>query len=85
MPTYSAFTTLESREPAGRWPRRWRGLLPEPVGVGVFEIEDGSGRYGGRLLPDEPGDTELALMAAIYGAAPFVVSEVPETDAGWRM
>ncbi len=81
MPTYSAFTTLESREPAEALAEALEDFLPEPVGVGVFEIEDGSGRYEvGVYFEDEPGDTELALMAAIYGAAPFVVSEVPETD-----
>lgn len=81
MPTYSAFTTLESREPAEALAEALEDFLPEPVGVGVFEIEDGSGRYEvGVYFEDEPGDTELALMAVIYGAAPFVVSEVPETD-----
>ena len=81
MPTYSAFTTLASREPAEALAEAMEDFLPEPVGVGVFEIEDGSGRYEvGVYFEEEPGDTELALMAAIYGAAPFVVSEVPETD-----
>ena len=56
-------------------------FLPEPTGIGVFEIEDGSGRYEvGVYFEEEPDDTELALMAAIYGARPFVVSEVPDTD-----
>jgi ribosomal protein L11 methyltransferase len=56
-------------------------FLPEPTGIGVFEIEDGSGRYEvGIYFADEPNDTELALMAAIYGARPFAVSEIPETD-----
>ena len=81
MPTYSALTTLEAREAAEALAEAMENFLPEPVGVGVFEIEDGSGRYEvGCYFEDEPDDTELALMAAIYGAKPFVVSEVPETD-----
>lgn len=81
MPTYSALTTLDARESAEALAEAMENFLPEPVGVGVFEIEDGSGRYEvGCYFEDEPDDTELALMAAIYGAKPFVVSEVPETD-----
>lgn len=81
MPTYSALTTLDTREPAEALAEAMEGFLPEPVGVGVFEIEDGSGRFEvGIYFEEEPGDTELALMAAIYGARPFVVSEIPETD-----
>jgi ribosomal protein L11 methyltransferase len=56
-------------------------LDPEPTGVGVFEIEDGSGLWEiGAYFIDEPDDVELTLMAAAFGAKPFVVSEVPETD-----
>lgn len=81
MPTYSALTTLDAKEPADALAEAMEDFLPEPVGVGVFEIEDGSGRYEvGIYFEDEPDDTELALMAAIYGARPFVVSLVPETD-----
>lgn len=81
MTTYSAFTTLDAREPAEALAGALEDFLPEPVGIGVFEIEDGSGRYEvGVYFDEEPGETELALMAAIYGARPFVVSEVPETD-----
>ncbi len=81
MPTYSALTTLDLKDSADALAEAMEGFLPEPVGVGVFEIEDGSGRYEvGVYFEAEPDDTELALMAAIYGAKPFIVSEVPETD-----
>lgn len=81
MPTYSALTTLDAKEAAEALAEAMENFLPEPVGVGVFEIEDGSGRYEvGCYFEEEPDDTELALMAAIYGAKPFAVSEVPETD-----
>jgi ribosomal protein L11 methyltransferase len=81
MPTYSALTTLDAKEPAEALAEAMDDFLPAPVGVGVFEIEDGSGRYEvGVYFEEEPDDTELALMAAIYGAKPFAVSLVPETD-----
>ena len=81
MPTYSALTTLEAKEAADALAEAMEDFLPEPVGVGVFEIEDGSGHYEvGVYFEEAPDDTELALMAAIYGAKPFAVSEVPETD-----
>jgi ribosomal protein L11 methyltransferase len=81
MSTYSALTTLDAKEAAEALAEAMDNFLPAPVGVGVFEIEDGSGRFEvGVYFEDEPDDTELALMAAIYGAKPFVVSLVPETD-----
>jgi len=81
MTTFSALTTLASREDAEALGEALEGFLPEPVGIGVFEIEDGSGRFEvGAYFDARPDDTELALLAAIYGAAPFAVSEVPETD-----
>jgi ribosomal protein L11 methyltransferase len=81
MTTYSALTTFETKEPAEALAEAMENFLPEPVGIGVFEIEDGSGWFEvGVYFDAEPDDTELALMAAIYGARPFVVSKVPETD-----
>ena len=68
MPTYSALTTLDAKEAAEALAEAMEDFLPEPVGVGVFEIEDGSGRYEvGCYFEEEPDDTELALMAAICG------------------
>ncbi|MGB3146193.1 MAG: 50S ribosomal protein L11 methyltransferase [Paracoccaceae bacterium] len=81
MTTFTALTTLEEKEAADALAEAMEGFLPEPIGIGVFEIEDGSGRYEVGIYFDEmPDDTELALMAVIYGAKPFVVSELPETD-----
>lgn len=52
------------------------------MGVGVFEIEDGSGLWeiGGFFNPDPPDEVALAILAASANANPFVVSEVPEKD-----
>ena len=56
-------------------------MTPEPVGVGVFELEDGSGLWEvGAYFTDAPDDIALSLLAAAYGARPFAVSELPETD-----
>ena len=81
MTTYAALTTLPDRERAEALAEAMENFLPEPTGIGCFEIEDGSGRYEvGIYFEEEPNSIELALMAAIYGAEPFAVSDVPETD-----
>ena len=81
MSTYTALTTLTGKDQAYALAEALENLDPEPTGVGVFEIEDGSGLWEiGAYFIDEPDDVELTLMAAAFGAKPFVVSEIPETD-----
>jgi ribosomal protein L11 methyltransferase len=81
MATFTAFTTLPGREGAERLGAALENLDPEPEGVGVFEIEDGSGRYEvAGYFEDRPDPVVLALLAAAHGAAEFAVSELPETD-----
>ncbi|WP_293449155.1 50S ribosomal protein L11 methyltransferase [Planktotalea sp.] len=79
--TFTALTTVMGKEGADRLGDAMERLIPEPTGIGVFEVEDGSGLWevGGYFIetPDEGG---LAVLAAAFGAKPFVVSEVPETD-----
>ncbi len=54
---------------------------PAPDGVGVFEMEDGSGRWEvGGYFSDRPDGVALDLLAAAMGARPFAVSELPDTD-----
>ncbi|MBR9652665.1 50S ribosomal protein L11 methyltransferase [Thalassovita aquimarina] len=81
MPTFTALTTLPGKDPAEKLGEAMERLIPEPTGVGVFEIEDDSGLWevGGYFVeaPDEAG---LAVLAAAFGAKPFVISELPETD-----
>ncbi|MFA3918625.1 50S ribosomal protein L11 methyltransferase [Ruegeria hyattellae] len=81
MPTFTALTTLEGKPAADALGEALERLQPEPTGVGVFEVEDGSGLWevGGYFIetPDQAG---LALLATAFGAKPFVVSELPETD-----
>ena len=81
MPTFTALTTLEGREAAYALGETMERLTPEPTGVGVFEMEDGSGLWEvGGYFEAAPSDTDLAVLAAAMGAKPFVVSELPETD-----
>lgn len=81
MTTFTAFTTLSNKESAEALGEALEEMSTEPYGVGVFEIEDGSGMWevGGYFM-EAPDDVALALLAAAHGAKPFVVSELPETD-----
>ncbi|WP_293445098.1 50S ribosomal protein L11 methyltransferase [Planktotalea sp.] len=81
MTTFSALTTVLGKEGADRLGEAMERLIPEPTGVGVFEVEDGSGLWevGGYFI-DAPDIGGLDLLAAAFNAKPFVVSEIPETD-----
>ncbi|SEP74852.1 50S ribosomal protein L11 methyltransferase [Thalassovita taeanensis] len=81
MPTFTALTTLTGKDPAEALGEAMERLEPEPTGVGVFEIEDGSGLWevGGYFI-EAPDETGLAVLAAAFGAKPFAISELPETD-----
>ena len=81
MTTFSALTTVLGKEGADRLGEAMERLIPEPTGVGVFEVEDGSGLWevGGYFI-DAPDIGGLDLLAAVFSAKPFVVSEIPETD-----
>ena len=43
MATFTALTTLLGKRNATDLGNALERLLPEPIGVGVFELEDGSG------------------------------------------
>ena len=45
MHTYTAFTTLRERISAESLGEAMEHLCPEPTGVGIFEMEDGSGLW----------------------------------------
>ncbi|WP_102108812.1 50S ribosomal protein L11 methyltransferase [Oceaniglobus roseus] len=81
MTTFTALTTLPGPGPAEALAAALEDLEPAPSGVGVFEIEDGSGLWEvGGYFEAAPDETALALLAAAFGARPFAVSELPETD-----
>jgi ribosomal protein L11 methyltransferase len=81
MPTFTALTTLPGAEAAEALGEALERLEPEPTGVGVGEVEDGSGLWEvGGYFEERPDGAALALLAAAFGARPFTVSELPETD-----
>ena len=81
MPTFTALTTLPGEAMAQALGEALEKLEPEPTGVGVFEIEDGSGLWevGGYFL-QAPNPALLELLATAFGARPFALSELPEID-----
>ena len=81
MPTYSALTTLPGEDVAQGLAAAMERMDPEPTGVGVFEIEDGSGLWevGGYFL-EPPDQVMLEVLATAFGAKPFALSELPEVD-----
>ena len=81
MPTYSALTTLPGEDAAEALAAAMERMDPEPTGVGVFEIEDGSGLWevGGYFL-EPPDQVMLEVLATAFGAKPFALSELPEVD-----
>lgn len=81
MPTFTALTTLTGKAAAETLGAAMEHLDPEPTGIGVFEMEDGSGLWEiGGYFTDPPDEIALSLLAAVHGARPFVVSQVPDTD-----
>jgi len=79
MTMYSAMTTLPGLEPAQRLAEAVEAL--GPFAVGHFEVEDGSGLFEvGAHFEDPPDAVGLDLLAAVHGAGPFLVSEVPDVD-----
>lgn len=81
MLSYSALTTLKGEAPGQALADALEAINPTPTGVGIFEIEDGSGLWEvGAYFLERPDDIALSLLAAAHGAKPFAVSEIPETD-----
>lgn len=81
MTTFTALTTLPGKAPAEALSEALESLTPAPTGVGVFEMEDGSGLWEvGGYFDEAPDEAGLALLATLHGARPFAVSELPEVD-----
>jgi ribosomal protein L11 methyltransferase len=81
MPTFTALTTLPGEDAALALADALEKLQPEPTGVGVFEIEDGSELWEvGVYFLEPPPAVMLDVLAEAFGAKPFVVSELPEVD-----
>ena len=81
MTTFTALTTLPGRINASDLGDALERLTPEPIGVGVFELEDGSGLWEvGAYFSEKPEDISLALLAAVFQAEEFKISELPQID-----
>ncbi|MDV4167194.1 50S ribosomal protein L11 methyltransferase [Rhodovulum sp. FJ3] len=81
MPTFTALTTLTGKDAAEALGEAMETLIPEPYGVGVFEIEDGSGLWEvGGYFNEAPDVAGLALLATMHQAKDFTVSELPDVD-----
>ncbi len=81
MPTYTAYTKLTQKQNAEALGLALEELQPEPTGVGVFEMEDGSGLWEvASYFTEAPDQAALALLAVVHEAQDFIISELPETD-----
>ena len=81
MPTFTALTTLPGEDAANAMAAALEKMTPEPVGVGVFEIEDNSGLWEvGAYFLGPPDMVMLEVFSLAFGAKPFAVSELPEVD-----
>ena len=81
MTTFTALTTLPGKINASDLGDALERLTPQPIGVGVFELEDGSGVWEvGAYFSEKPDDISLALLAAVFQAEEFKISELPQID-----
>ena len=81
MTTFTALTTISGEDPAYALADALEALEPEPTGVGVFEIEDGSGLWEvAAYFLTFPDAGALAVLSALHDAKPFNISEVPDQD-----
>ena len=81
MTTFTALTTTMGRSTAEGLALALEALAPEPTGIGVFEVEDGSGLFEvAAYFTDEPDRAGLAVLAMVHGVQDFNVSDVPDED-----
>ncbi len=81
MATFTALTTLVGRDQAQALSEAMERLSPEPTGVGVLEVEDGSGIWEvGGYFTGQPDETGLALLAVAFDARAFAISKLDDID-----
>jgi len=81
MTTFTALTTVRTEARAAALGEALEALDPAPTGIGVFEVEDGSGMWEvGGYFTQRPDVAGLELLAAVHGAAPFAVSKLEDKD-----
>ena len=81
MTSFTALTTIMGEDAAYNLSEALEEMFPEPTGVGVFEIEDGSGLWEvAAYFVEEPDAGALAVYSALHKAKPFNISEIPDQD-----
>lgn len=81
MTTWTALTTLRVKADADALCDALEMMQPEPMGVGVFEVEDGSQTWEvGGYFTEKPDLAGLALLETLHGARPFAVSKLDDQD-----
>ena len=81
MLTYSAITKVKDKDRAEGLGFALEKLDPPPMGVGVFELEDGSGEWEvGAYFNEKPNEISILILENVFEAAGFAISEIPETD-----
>lgn len=81
MATFTALTSLSGKDQAEALGEAMERLVPEPTGVGVFDIKGDRDVWEiAGYFTETPDEAALALLALAFAAQPFVVSELPETD-----
>ena len=81
MLTYSAITKVKDKDRAEGLGFALEKLDPPPMGVGVFELEDGSGEWEvGAYFNDKPNEISILILENAFETAGFAISEIPETD-----
>ena len=79
MVCYTALTVCPDKVRAEALAEACEGLTPD--GIGVFEVEDGSGLYEvGLYFSNPPDEVALCLLSAVHHAQDFAVSKLPQTD-----
>ncbi len=79
--TFSAITTVTGQSLAETVGLAIESLVPEPVGVGTFEVEDGSGLWEvAAYFTEQPDIAALSILEVVHNVQPFVVSDIPDQD-----
>ena len=80
MSNYSAFAQIASENKANRISSSLERMKPSPIGVGVMEIEDGSGSWEvSGFFSVKPNLVELKILEVVY-ETDFVVSKIVNKD-----
>ena len=80
MNNYTAFTKTDDEHQANIIGSFLEKMNPSPIGVGVFEIEDGNGLWEiGGFFSQKPSVSQLTILEVVNGIK-FVVSKIVDRD-----